>query len=626
MCGIAGIVDRRSPVEPELVPRMLAALRHRGPDGEGEARGEGFHIGMRRLAIIDCQSGDQPIYNEDRSIFVVLNGEIYNYLELRDELARRGHRFATQSDTEVLVHGFEEWGIAGLERLNGMFAFLVADLRSRTFHLVRDRLGIKPLYWTEASGRFVFSSELRSLLAGGVETGGLSPEALAAYFTYLCIPSPSSPFRRIQKLPAAHRLEVSREGTRLERWWRPEDFIRDRDVSLESAAEELAALLQDAVRLQLRSDVPVGTCLSGGIDSSLVTALAAELHPDPIDTFFAAIEPVEFDESPFARQVAERWGTRHHEVNVSAEEAIRELPRLAWSLDEPNADAASLPTLLVSRLAASRVKVGLSGLGGDELFGGYPRYGSRLGRIGRLARLPRPLVAAVVAPVLRAVGRSKELDWCLANPEPWQAYFRLLRQTPPELLSRLLPDRGLEAEVARPARDLFTRYPGGSEANRRMYVDAQLYMSDQLLQMTDRMSMACSLEMRVPLLDHRLVEWSLGLPARHKLNRVATKRVVRAAFGDRLPRGVFDRPKAGFGPPHERWVTSGAFRPLLEQAASGALAADGVVDRGALAALLGDLSTRKEHARFAWMLVTLELWYRALKESRPEAASSGAAA
>lgn len=622
MCGIAGIIDFEKTITPDVLPRMLAAQRHRGPDSEGTARGSFYHVGMRRLSIIDCEGGDQPIYNEDRSVFVLLNGEIYNYRELRAELEQRGHVFTTHTDTEVLVHLYEDHGIEMVRRLNGMFAFLIADLRNRTFHVVRDRLGIKPLYYSERGGRHTFASELRSMLVDGADGRSISPEALANYFTYLCIPSPNTPFKGVRKIEAAHRLEITANGVRDVQWWRLEDYVIDRPCSIDAATEELKSLLDDSIKLQLRSDVPVGTCLSGGVDSSLVTALAARRYPEKLDTFFAIFEPAEFDERPYARLVSDRMGTRHHEVVVSSDEAISHLPELAWMLDEPHADAAALPTYLVSKLAAQHVKVCLSGLGGDELFGGYARYAVLEGRIAQLAKMPKPLVTKILRPLLLALdpGKASELDWCLANPEPWQAYHRVLRQSTPAFLKQLFPDYSMEEQIGRATQAIYEKCPETSEPNRRMFVDIQLYMNDQLLQMTDRMSMACSLEMRVPLIDHRIVEFSMRLPVQHKIDGKQQKAILRRAYEGLVPREVFDRPKYGFGPPHARWVTSPQFQPFLEETARGSLAADDILSRQGLDELLLTDRGRRESSGFVWMLVCLELWYRAMcKQVSPSA-------
>jgi asparagine synthase (glutamine-hydrolysing) len=556
------------------------------------------------------------VYNEDRSVFVILNGEIYNYRELRSGLERRGHVFTTNTDTEVLVHLYEDHGIEMIQQLNGMFAFLIADLHKREFHIVRDRLGIKPIYYLDSGDRIVFASELRSMHMSGFDIGELSPQALANYFTYLCIPSPETPFRRLRKLEAGHRLEITEKGVLKVRWWQLKDHLSPKVRSFQAATEELKALLQDAVRLQLRSDVPVGTCLSGGVDSSLVTALSAEVHSGRLDTFFAIFEPAEFDERPFAQMVSQRFGTRHHEVRVTVEEAIQHLPELAWMLDEPNGDAAALPTFLISKLAAQHVKVCLSGLGGDELFGGYSRYRKTAGRIGRLANLPRPLLTNVLRPVLSAIGPQKqiELNWWLSHPEPWQAYFRVLRQSTPEFLELLFPGSAMEQCVGHPAEKLYKDCLALVEPNRRMFVDAQLYMNDQLLQLTDRMSMACSLEMRVPILDHRVVEFSMALPAHWKTRGEAQKRLIRSGFEGLIPSEVFDRPKYGFGPPHERWVSQPAFRLLMEQTARGKLVADGFLDRTGVEQVLLAKESQNASAGFVWMLVCLELWYRGISD------------
>ena len=374
MCGIAGIFDLRTPPRLEDLKPMVDIQSHRGPDADGFLVDGPVALGMRRLSIIDLAGGDQPIFNEDRSVGVVMNGEIFNYVELRNWLRNQGHTFATKSDTEVLVHSYEDHGPGLLPKLNGMFAFALWDKKSRSLLLARDRMGVKPLYYARVGSRWLFASELKALLTqGGLDTE-LDLDSIADFLRLSYIPREATPYKGVRKLLPGHYLLVRGEQSEMRAWWNLADLPAEQNAGLSAMARELTADFDDAVKLRMRSDVPVASFLSGGLDSSLITITAQRQSAVPMRTFAVGFEHSEFNELPYAASVAQQAGTRHTEISASVEDAIEQLPRLLWHMDEPIGDSSIIPNYLISRGAAEHVKVCLSGLGGDELFGGYARY------------------------------------------------------------------------------------------------------------------------------------------------------------------------------------------------------------------------------------------------------------
>src|SRR5918999_3705502 len=510
MCGIAGIASRAGAVDPERLRAMSATLVHRGPDSDGELLDGPVGLAARRLSIIDLEHGDQPIANEDGTVHVVQNGEIYNFGELRAELERAGHRFSTRCDTETLVHLYEEHGEGFAERLRGMFAVAVWDARRRRLVLARDRYGIKPFYYRDGGGELAFASELRALPRGEVDL-----DALEAFLAFNSVPAPYSIFAGTRKLPAGHLLVWEEGRIRIERYARPAPVsaseVRDEDPA--ELAEELRARLRDSVRAHLVADVPVGVFLSGGVDSSLLAALAAQESPEPLRTFSIGFAEASFDERAEARRVAERYGTRHRELLLRPD-VPELLPALAEAFDEPFADSSALPTYLVSRLAAEDVKVALSGEGGDELFGGYYTYAADAlaMRVGRLARLARPLVDRLPSSSARASFDYKAKRFMrgahlppLERHHAWKEIFSA--------------DARAELRGARSAydpvdllRERFAETAGADLLARLQDVDLGLYLVDDLLVKTDRASMAHSLEARVPYLDAHVAGLALALP------------------------------------------------------------------------------------------------------------------
>ena len=616
MCGICGIVTAHGAVDPDRLAAMSHTLVHRGPDSDGTFVDGPAGLAARRLSIIDLETGDQPIGNEDGSVQVVQNGEIYNYRELRRELERAGHRFRTHGDTEVLVHLYEEHGSRFPERLRGMFAVAIWDARRRRLVLARDRFGIKPLVYREAGGELAFASELRALPRGEIDL-----DALEAFLAFNAIPAPLTIFRGARKLPAGHLL-VWEDGTvRVERFARPapaaaSEVRRDDEAEL---LEELRARLRDSVRAHLVSDVPVGVLLSGGIDSSALAALAADETTEPLRTFSIGFEERSFDELADARRVAERYGTRHRELVLRPDAALL-LPALADAFDEPFADSSALPTYLVSRLAAEDVKVALSGEGGDELFGGYYTYVADLlaPRVAPLARLARPAVELLPTSTAKASFDYKAKRFVRAAHLPplerhhaWKEIFSADARA--ELTRRRSPFDPVDLLRAR-----FAETQGAEPLSRLQDVDLGVYLVDDLLVKTDRASMAHSLEARVPFLDTAVANFALALPTARKVSRLRKKVLLRKAVAPLLPRAIVAGKKRGFSIPAAAWL-----RGELEPFARDVLCADtlrrqGFFDREVVARLLDEhVAGKEDRSRQLWGLLAFTLWHERHVEKPP---------
>jgi asparagine synthase (glutamine-hydrolysing) len=618
MCGIYGVLCPDGPVDGAPLAAMDHAMRHRGPDDSGTLLDGPCALGMRRLAIIDLAGGRQPIASEDRAVWVVFNGEIYNFRSLRRELQERGHAFATSSDTEVIVHLYEELGEGFVERLRGMFACAVWDRRARALTLARDRIGIKPLYYAETEAGLVFASELRSLIAHPSVGRALDPLALSHYVSFGTTPADRGALRGVRKLPPGHLLRAERgRVVRERRYW---DLVvaPAANPSEAQAVESVRALLRDAVRSHLESDVPVGAFLSGGVDSATVVALMAHLGQRP-HTFSIGFDERDFDELRFARLVAERYGTQHEELVVRPD-VWPLLDEIVPALDEPLADVSAIPTYLVSRLAARRVKVVLSGDGGDEVFGGYDHYEQGLADIRRFDRLPLLLRRSIgaIAAVLPDVAPGKR--WL--RHASLAARLRFLDGEalfPADLKARLL-SRDLAAAIADAADPLedrarmLERAPGDA-LGRLLYLDTMTYLPLDILTKVDRMSMAHSLEVRPPLLDAPLVEAVAQLPSRWKVDGRARKVLFKKAVRGWVPDEILARPKRGFAVPIRHW-----FRGPLRRAAEEVLfdrrtLARGLFDPRFVRALVDEHRRgRRDQSMRLWALLVLELWTRAVIE------------
>ena len=631
MCGIAGILDTRTgAADPAILRRMCDRLAHRGPDAEG------FHVrgpaglGHRRLSIIDLSGGRQPLANEDGTVWVAFNGEVYNFQELRGPLEARGHKFATHSDTEVIVHAYEEYGERCVEHFRGMFAFAVWDETRRRLFVARDRLGKKPLFYTWADGQFLFASELQGLLQHPGVKRDVDPIALDDFLTYGYIPAPKTIFRSVFKLPPAHRLTVTlpdRVGGevahRVERYWQlrydPKARVDERD-----AIEGLAEVLTEAVRLRMIADVPLGALLSGGVDSSLVVALMSGLTDKPVKTFSIGFEEKAFNELPYARVVAEKYGTDHHELVVRPH-AVDVLPMLVRHYGEPYADSSAVPSYYVAQLTRQHVTVALNGDGGDECFGGYERY---LGTImaERYRRLPWLVRRGVIEPVAALIPDSLPRRNRLRQAKRFvggaahgaaERYTRWVSYFPPEL-KRELYAPGYRAELeAYDAQGwlgkLFDEAAGvaADPLDRVLAVDVASYLPYDLLVKMDIATMAASLEARSPFLDHKVMEYAATLPPRLKIKGRTLKYLLKEYAGTLLPPDNLHRRKMGFGVPLGEWLR-GELRPLVEDTVLSDRAAHRPYFRPDVVRRIctEHFGGRRDHSSQLWALLWLELWHR----------------
>jgi asparagine synthase (glutamine-hydrolysing) len=619
VCGIAGKVSPSGQVDQGLIERMCAVIEHRGPDSRGLFLADGVALGIQRLRIIDLETGDQPIFNEDGSIVVVLNGEIYNYKELRSDLQKRGHTLATQGDTEVIAHLYEDFGLACVRHLRGMFAFALWDTRRRQLLLARDRVGKKPLFYSFANGTLWFGSEAKSILQDSAIERQADFDAIDCFLHLDYVPDPLSAFRGVSKLPPAHTL-LWREGTvEIARYWRL-SYRRGSIASEQEAHETIRAELLEATRLRLRSDVPLGAFLSGGVDSSAVVAAMARQHRR-VKTYSIGFDVETYDETRYAREVARLYDTDHEELRVEPS-AIEVLPRLVWHYGEPFADDSAIPTFYLAELTRRHVTVALSGDGGDENFAGYPRHvGSAFTE--RVARFPRParVLLATAADVLGPDNRANSFrsrfhrvtHTALASTEDryanWFAGFDRTER------DRLYTPEFRASLGERFARDVFANAHRQSDAedyvNRMLDVDVQTYLASDLLVKMDIASMAHSLEVRSPLLDHVFMEMAAGLPGGWKLKGRTTKKVFKDALRPWLPDHLLRRRKQGFGVPLDAW-----FRGRLKTLPGELLLDPRTLGRGLfreqrLRQIINEhIDGVRDRQKQIWALIQLELWLR----------------
>jgi asparagine synthase (glutamine-hydrolysing) len=623
MCGIAGQVraDGRA-VDPALLESMCARIEHRGPDARGIHRSGPAGLGIQRLRVIDIETGDQPIYNEDRSVAVILNGEIYNYRELRERLRAAGHTFATQGDTEVVAHLYEEEGPGCVRSLEGMFALAVWDERRRSLLLARDRVGKKPLFYSQRADGFSFASELNALMADPDVPRDLDHAALDAYLAYGYVPAPLSAFGAVRKLPPASTLLLRDGRVEIGTYWRL-DYSEKLDCGPDEAVERLRAELDGAVRRRLVADVPLGAFLSGGIDSSAVVATMAAATSEPVRTFSIGFETGDerFNELPRARLVADRFGTEHHEFVVEPK-AVEMLPEVVERYGEPFADSSAIPSLYLARLARRHVTVALNGDGGDESFGGYPRYRANL-LLERLGRAPRPLRRAAGAAGRRLPG-SGRIDSTLSRlrrlglalpQEPADRYFayatyldgldRHALYTPDlwEAVGRSSAERFVT--------DLWAQASGDSLLDRMLEVDVRSYLPGDLLVKIDVATMAHSLEARSPMLDHRFMQLAASLPDGLKVDGSETKVGLRAAMRGVVPDEILDGRKQGFQVPLAEWLR-GDLRDLVgDVLLSPRATGRGWFREPYVRRLVDDhLAGRRDNSKGLWTLLVLELWLR----------------
>lgn len=569
MCGVAGIAftDTRTVVDPQLLRRMTGALAHRGPDADGFYIAGGVGLGHRRLSIIDVEGGKQPILNEDQTAAIVFNGEIYNFMPIRKTLLETGHRFQTGSDTEVILHAYEEYGKKCVEHLRGMFAFAIWDDRKKELFLARDRVGIKPLYYYWNGEKLLFGSELKSILEDPSVDRTIDPFALDDYLTYLYIPAPKTIFKEIRKLPPGHTLTLSERGLKEEEYW-DLSFEPDERLTESEYTEGLRAKLYESVSIHLMSEVPLGAFLSGGVDSTAVVGIMGALLDRPVNTASIGFQEAGYDELPYARLAARKFHTNSYEKIVEAD-AAQILDSLVWYFDEPFADSSMVPTYYVSKIARERVTVCLSGDGGDENFAGYRRYRFDLFENRIRALLPggmrRPFFGALgqvypKADWLPRIFRAKTLLTNLSLT-PEQGYFHTMSWFTPKM-KRLLYREALKKDLG--GYDPFSVMKGYFDLakdwdplSRIQYVDIKTYLVDDILTKVDRTSMAHSLEVRVPLLDHEVVEYAARIPARYKLRNGEGKYLFKKALRGLVPSEILERPKMGFSIPLANWLRKG---------------------------------------------------------------------
>jgi asparagine synthase (glutamine-hydrolysing) len=633
MCGIAGILDlaEKRPIDERMLARMRDRIRHRGPDGDGLHVEPGVGLAHRRLSIIDVSGGQQPLYNEDGTVVVVYNGEIYNYRKLVTELTALGHVFRTHCDTEVVVHAWEEWGERSVERFNGMFAFALFDRKRNQALLARDRLGIKPLYYAElADGRILFGSELKALLVHPGLGRDIDPEAVEEFFAYGYVPEPRSIYRNTYKLEPGHTLLVDgRNARRTRRYW-DVTFTGDNTTDERELAEELVVRLREAVSKRLMAEVPLGAFLSGGVDSSAVVAMMAGVSNDPVNTCSIRFGERGFDESTYAARVAERYGTSH-QVELVDPADFGLVDRLADLYDEPYADSSAMPTYRVCELARKRVTVALSGDGGDENWAGYRRYRWHAYEERFRNLLPsgirRPFFGALGSLYPKAdwapkVLRAKSTFEALAR-DSVEGYFHGVSILGDDLRKRLFSDAFTERLSGYGAIEVLKRHAGRAPdhpLSRVQYLDLKTYLPGDILTKVDRASMAHALEVRVPILDHELVEWVAGLPPETKLRGREGKYLLKKAFEPHLPNDLLYRPKMGFAVPLANWFR-GPLRDRVRQVPSSeALLDTGILDRAFLKRIVDEhQSGLRDFSAPIWTVLMFEAFCRRAAGERPEA-------
>jgi asparagine synthase (glutamine-hydrolysing) len=649
MCGITGWLELENPdISPEPIAqwgealsKMCQTIYHRGPDSEGRWIEPPVALGMRRLSIIDVATGDQPVFNEDRTIIVLMNGEIYNFRELRKELERLGHRFRTNCDTEVLPHLYEEFGDELLGKLNGMFAFSLWDARRQKLMLARDRFGEKPLYYGIFDGRLIWGSELKAILANKKVTTELDLDSLREYVSFDYVPAPKTIFKNIRKLPAGHALIAEKGHIRTFSYWDVNQPFSDQDfgiisqqnisprpsnrngntISFKEAAATLQELLSDSVRMRLVSDVPLGILLSGGIDSTSVAAFAVRHSETKVKTFSIGFEEDSFDESRFARMAAKYLGTEHYEERLSADSAGRLLPEIAKWLDEPLADGSLIPTYLLAKFVRSHVTVALGGDGGDELFAGYPMYFAH-----RLAEhylaLPKAIRNSIIEPIVNSLPvstnnlsfdyrakrfvRASHLDE-ITRHHAWFGSFSIEQHKQlftPDVLNSTRNDIYEDVRLA-VAKSGFK-----DDVARMQYADVKYYLSEDILTKVDRASMAVSLETRAPFLDPRIGHFAFSLPTAYKLRGRKGKLVLKEAVKDLLPREILNRNKKGFGIPIASWLKTHLKSLMLEMLDRARLEKQGLFQPEYVETLINEhLNSKASHHKEIWSLLVFQLWY-----------------
>ncbi|MFZ1008088.1 MAG: asparagine synthase (glutamine-hydrolyzing) [Candidatus Sulfotelmatobacter sp.] len=634
MCGICGIFypDRQSRVDGDALAAMNQQIAHRGPDDDGFFVRENVGLAMRRLSIIDVQSGHQPLSNEDETVWIVFNGEIYNHRELRQKLESLGHRYRTRSDTETIVHLYEEYGSECVAHLRGMFAFAIWDYPRQRLFLARDRLGIKPLYYCYDGKGLLFGSEIKALMAYPGMRAEFNRNTLAEYLAFGYVADEETMYVGVRKLMPGHTLTVDQVGVlEVSSYWDLQNDSHDARRSRESYVREYRERLEDSVSSHLMSDVPLGVFLSGGLDSSAVAALTTKIRKDRIETFAIGYEEEEFSELPFARSVAEHIGADHREVRLSRVDFFQTLPRCIWHEDEPVVWPSSVSLFFVSQLARERVKVVLTGEGSDETLGGYTRYAwtlhnSRLDNIYRSVttpRLRRALRGGILASLLPATARRKlEHTFLMRDGTSWPAFYfdnfysAFSADEQNDLLTREVKAQGDDAHAATMR---FWSQSKGELLHRLLYTDIKSYLVE-LLMKQDQMSMAASIESRVPFLDHPLVEFTASIPAKYSLKGMAGKFILKSAVEDLLPKSIIYRRKMGFPTPWAHWLSGLQLDSLERLLLEPRTLSRGYFRAEAIRSLFGEhRAGRRDHGNRIWRLLNLELWMRVCLDGDPVA-------
>jgi asparagine synthase (glutamine-hydrolysing) len=625
VCGIAGIIGRPGEViDSEDVHRMCQTIVHRGPDDEGIYTQGAIGLGMRRLSIIDVAGGQQPIHNEDKTVSVIFNGEIYNFQELRRELESRGHCFYTHSDTEVIVHLYEEMGADCVKKLRGMFAIALYDRRRNSLLLARDRLGKKPLHYALHEGRLLFGSEIKAILALHPELAEVDAEGILQYLYFGYIPDRRTAFQKIRKLPPGHWMEYRNGEVKIQQYWDLPEYGTHPPMSEEECLGEMERRLEEAVRIRLISEVPLGALLSGGVDSSIIVALMARASGKPIKTFSIGFREEKFNESGYARMVAERFGTDHHElvVDPDIEETLR---YLSGMMEEPFGDSSMLPTYYVCRMARSEVTVALSGDGGDELFAGYDRYSVAMERrkFDMFHRYVGPVYRDRIHGLLPTGIYGKNLAWNASLSERDRyldaiSFFPVLHRERDLFTAEFLQSaQSLPDPLAEWCR-IYDEAPAQDRLSRLLYLDAKTYLSADILTKVDRMSMATSLEVRVPMLDHEFVEWVTSLPVEWKF-RKGTRKYILKKLAERLeiPSELLHRRKQGFQLPLVEWMRDQSKAQFWSVLLESRTLQRGYFKPDAVRSLLNEhIRGRRNRSGMLWRMLVFELWHRNFMDAR----------
>ncbi|MCK4648619.1 asparagine synthase (glutamine-hydrolyzing) [bacterium] len=642
MCGICGVYNfgNKDPVNQDLIKRMTEALKHRGPNDEGFYIRNNMGMGVRRLRVIDLETGHQPIHNEDKTIWIVFNGEIYNFRDLREALEKKGHIFYTKSDTEVILHLYEEYGRDCVQRLNGMFAFAIWDSREERLFLARDRIGIKPLFYVEHKGSIVFASEIKSILEKKEISKEIDVQSLYSMMKLQYIPAPKTIFKEIKKLLPGHRLACQKGKISIEKYW-------DLDLARKEESEafylkELPRLLEESIRLRLISDVPLGAFLSGGIDSSIMVGLMSKFSEKPVKTYSVGFEAEDsFNELKYARLASQHFKTDHQELIMKSKDIEELLPKIVYYLDDPITDPAVIPTYLVSKLAKEKVTVVLTGEGGDELFAGYRRYSlDRLAPYyGKLPSIIRKKMIPVLISKLFPKGRFQQGIEALNQPPGVQRHLKWISKFSDQTLEKLYIEQMKESIRKERLESIFWPYfevselqkqkTAESEArryfespqerdfrSRTLYCDIKTWLPDDLLVKVDRMSMATSLEARVPYLDHRIVELCTSMPIHLKLRGFTSKYILRKAFSDLIPEKILKRRKQGFTVPLAFWFRKELRNFTQEILSQNSIAKRGYFDYNYIKHILEEhFEGKRDYSRELWSLLVFELWSKRYLEN-----------